>query len=177
MIVAGKRTVTPIAHDRMSQCPPVMEIGFLEDHQMQIPIIAEWFYREWGWFYPGLSIRDLEKRFMARTHKTVLPLALVALDKGKVVGTVSLKKQDMDTRPQYSPWLASLYVCAAYRPRRVGQVLVHAGITEARKLGLEQLYLYTLNRRHVPYYTAHGWSFHEQTVYKKKDVFIVHRKI
>jgi N-acetylglutamate synthase-like GNAT family acetyltransferase len=154
-----------------------MEIGYLKDHKTQIPMIAQWFYREWGWFYPDLTVRDLEKRFMARAHKTVLPLALVALDKGQVVGTVSLKDHDMDTRPHYSPWLASLYVCARSRVQGVGQVLVHAGITEARKLGLEQLYLYTLNQRHILFYTTRGWSFHEKTVYRNEDVYIVYRKV
>ena len=155
----------------------IMEIGYLKDHQTQIPVIAEWFYREWGWFYPDLTARDIEKRFMARTHKTVLPLALVAFDKGKVVGTVSLKDHDMDTRPQYSPWLASLYVHSPYRVQGVGNILVDAGIEHAQKLGLEQLYLYTLNRRHVLFYTTRGWSFHEQTIYRNEDVYIVYRKI
>jgi predicted N-acetyltransferase YhbS len=140
-------------------------------------MIAQWFYREWGWFYPDLTVRDLEKRFMARTHKTVLPLALVALDKGKVVGTVSLKDHDMDTRPHYSPWLASLYVYSPCRVQGVGKMLVDRGIEQAQKLGLEQLYLYTLNRRHIPFYTAGGWSLREQTVYKNAEVFIVHRKL
>jgi predicted N-acetyltransferase YhbS len=147
-----------------------MEIGFLKDHQRWIPVIAEWFYREWGWFYPDLGFR-------ARIHRNRLPLALVALDQGKVVGTVSLKIHDMDTRPQYSPWLASLYVCAQCRVQGVGRILLNAGIKEAQRLDLGQLYLYTLNRRHVPFYTAEGWSFHEHTIYKNTDVFIVHRML
>ena len=154
-----------------------MEIGFLKDHQDQIPAIASWFHREWGWFYPELTVRDIEDRFRARTNMTALPLALVALDTGMVVGTVSLKEQDMETRPRYSPWLASLYVCAPYRPRGIGRILVSAGIAHARKLDLEQLYLYTLNRRHVPFYAAHGWSMIEHTVYRKTDVYIVHRML
>ena len=154
-----------------------MEIGFLKDHQTQVPMIAEWFHREWGWFYPELTVRDMEDRFRARTHKTVLPLALVALDRGKVVGTVSLKMHDMDTRPQYSPWLASLYVGAQCRVHGVGRMLVEAGIRHAHKLGLDQLYLYTLNRRHVLFYTTGGWSLLEQTVYRNTDVYIVHRDI
>jgi predicted N-acetyltransferase YhbS len=154
-----------------------MEIGFLKDHQTQIPVIAKWFHREWGWFYPELTVQDIEERFRARTHKTTLPLALVALDKGKVVGTVSLKIHDMDTRPHYSPWLASLYVCAHCRVQGVGRLLVERGIKHAQKLGLDQLYLYTLNRRHIPFYAAGGWSLLEQTVYKNAEAYIVHRKL
>jgi predicted N-acetyltransferase YhbS len=104
-------------------------------------------------------------------------LALVALDKGKVVGTVSLKIHDMDTRPHYSPWLASLYVCAHCRVQGVGRLLVERGIKHAQKLGLDQLYLYTLNRRHIPFYAAGGWSLLEQTVYKNAEAYIVHRKL
>ena len=92
-----------------------MEIKYLKDYTEWIPTIAEWFYDEWGSQYPELDVGKIILRLHTRTNVDIIPLTLVAVENRAVIGTASLKKFDMDTRMQYSPWLASVYVSEKWR--------------------------------------------------------------
>ena len=154
-----------------------MEIEYLKDHSDWIPTIAAWFHREWGVYHPGLDVEAIAKRFQERLNIDKLPLALVAVEQGEVIGTVSLKAYDMDTRMQYSPWLASLYVTKRSRNKGVGVSLIEAGIAEARSMGIERLYLYTRERRHLDFYLAHGWTLAEHTSYRGSPVTVLVKEL
>ena len=73
-----------------------------------------------------------------------LPLTLVAVHTGELVGMVSLKFHDMDTRPDLDPWLGGLLVLPEWRNRGVGTTLMHRATAEARRLNVPRLYLWTL---------------------------------
>ena len=154
-----------------------MKIEYLKEHSDWIPTIATWFHREWGVYHPGLDVNAIAERLRERVNTDKLPLALVAVERGDVIGTVSLKKYDMDTRMQYSPWLASLYVTRRSRNKGVGLSLIQAGIAEARRLGIEQLYLYTRDKKHVDFYLAQGWTVVEDTSYRGSSVKILLRDL
>lgn len=151
-----------------------MKIEYLQEHIEWIPTLASWFHREWGVYHPGLDVDGIAERLRDRLNTDRLPLALVAVDQGEVIGTVSLKEYDMDTRMQYSPWLASLYVTRRSRNKGVGVRLIEAGISEARSMNIEHLYLYTREKRHVGFYAANGWTFVEDTSYRGGPVTILH---
>ena len=150
-----------------------VKIEYLKDHSDWIPTIASWFHREWGAYHPRLDVDAIAARLWTRLNIDKLPLALVAVEQGEVIGTVSLKAYDMDTRMQYSPWLASLYVTKRSRIEGVGHSLIQAGIAEAGRLGIKQLYLYTRDKRHVDFYLAHGWTLVEDTSYRGGPVTIL----
>ena len=65
-----------------------------------------------------------------------------------MVGSASLIAQDMDTRPELSPWLASVYVAAEHRRQGIGSALVRRVAQEAAALGVETLYLFTPDQEH-----------------------------
>lgn len=150
-----------------------MKIEYLEEHREWIPKIASWFHREWGVYHPGLDADAIAERLRDRLNTDRLPLALVAVEQGEVIGTVSLKEYDMDTRMQYSPWLASLYVARRSRNKGVGVRLIEAGISEARSMNIEHLYLYTREKRHVGFYLANGWTLVENVSYRGGPVTIL----
>jgi hypothetical protein len=87
-----------------------MKIDYLADHKELIPILARWMHEEWGYLYPEHTIEIRERLVAERSNKDRIPLTLVAIEDGKPVGTVCLMAHDMDTRPELTPWLASLYV-------------------------------------------------------------------
>jgi predicted N-acetyltransferase YhbS len=155
----------------------VVKIEYLKEYSDWIPTIAEWFYREWGVFHPELDVTGIVERLGERCNTGRIPLSLVAVVQEEVIGTVSLKKYDMDTRMQYSPWLASLYVRKDYRNKGVGVRLIDAGLRKARTLGIKHLYLYTRLRKHADFYLSRGWIHVETTDYRGGIVMVLLKKI
>ena len=68
---------------------------------------------------------------------------LVAVQNNKVIGTAALDDYDMDTHPELSPWIASLYVEKNHRKKGAGAALVRRIIEEARSSNIKKLYLFT----------------------------------
>jgi predicted N-acetyltransferase YhbS len=99
-----------------------MEITFLKQHTDSIPLIAEWYYREWKAIYAasGMSFEDVKRAIVGRANTDRIPLAVVALDGGRVIGTGCLKVHDMDTRTELTPWLAGIYVELKQRGKGIG---------------------------------------------------------
>lgn len=148
-----------------------MKIEYLKDYKEWIPTIAQWFYNEWSDMYPELHVDKIILRIQTRTNVDKIPLALVALENNAVIGTASLKKFDMDTRMQYSPWLASVYVKEERRGTGVGTHLVRAIENTAKNLGIKILYLYTPDAQ--DFYAKLGWCELETTEYRGRKVTIM----
>lgn len=92
-----------------------MNIAYLADHKEVIPVLAQWFYKEWAYLHPGKTLADVEQFIGERINTNKIPLALVVFDNQELIGTVCLKVHDMDTHLDLSPWLAGLYVSAPIR--------------------------------------------------------------
>lgn len=80
----------------------------------------------------------------------------IAVDENVCVGTVSLLKHDCIERPDYTPWLASLYVTPVYRGMGIAEKLIDALLHEAYKLNHPTIYLRIDDA--AAYYEARGWS-------------------
>ena len=92
------------------------------------------------------TLEDSLKNYRERMNTDRLPLTLVALHAGppsvrarlagnygaasELVGMVSLKFHDMDTRPDLDPWLGGLLVLPEWRNRGVGTMLMHRATGE-----------------------------------------------
>ncbi len=120
-----------------------MRIEYLADHTDFIPTLARWSYDEWSYIHPERTLADVEQLMQARSNKEQIPLCLVAIDNGKVIGMIALKISDLESRPNLSPWLAGLYVQRNHRNKGVGTNLVLAIIKEAARLNVDKLFLYT----------------------------------
>ena len=72
----------------------------------------------------------------------------VAVHNAKVIGTAAFDDDDMDTHPELSPWLASLYVDKKHRKKGIGEALVRRIIEEARSTNVKNLYLFTPDQQH-----------------------------
>lgn len=120
-----------------------MKISYLADHQSVIPTVSDWFYREWGYLHPERIKQDVFRLISERTNKNKIPVALVAFEGKELIGTICLKVNDMETRPELTPWLTGLYVKESWRKRGVGSALVNATEKKALELGLNHLFLYT----------------------------------
>jgi predicted N-acetyltransferase YhbS len=85
-----------------------------------------------------------------------IPTALVAHDGGRFLGTVSLIACDEETRPQYTPWIAALWVEPEHRRRGIGASLVDKASDLAFDAGAQRVHLLTRERRR-PFYEGMGW--------------------
>jgi predicted N-acetyltransferase YhbS len=100
-----------------------------------------------------------------------VPNVVVACTDSILLGSAMLVAHDMDTRPEWSPWLAGAVVAPEHRRRGIGAALVERVITEARKLGFPALYLYTFSVEQ--YYTRLGWRSIERATHLGADVAIM----
>ena len=155
-----------------------MDIQYLADHQEVVPILATWIFDEWSFLYPEMTLQDVITFLRARVNKEKLPLTLVAFEAGQLIGTVSLKMFDMETRNDLSHWLTSLYVVKPCRRRRIGSSLLATAEKKAAELEIGKLYLFTTDLG-IPglFYSQLGWMVKEKTIYHSYPVIIMEKNL
>lgn len=152
-----------------------MPLVYLRDCPEFLPLVARWIWDEWHELLAQKTAADFEAWFRMAERGCGLPTTLVLTEDGEPVATVSLESDDMDIRPDLTPWLASLYVVPAHRGRGLGRSLVRAAEEEARSLGITRLYLYT--PEHEGFYAALGWERFAQCDYRGEAVTVMRRRI
>jgi N-acetylglutamate synthase-like GNAT family acetyltransferase len=76
-----------------------------------------------------------------------------------VFGTAALRVQDFEGRENLTPWLGGLLVTAQFRRRGIGSALCRVVEEKARALGVQTLYLFTLDKQ--AWFAATGWIMSE----------------
>jgi N-acetylglutamate synthase-like GNAT family acetyltransferase len=148
-----------------------LTIEYLADHPDALPTLAQWQHEEWGHFRHGDTIDKRKARLQGFCNRDRIPLTVIALDDGEVVGSASLILHDMETRMELTPWLAAVFVGEQYRRKGIGAELVRRIMAEAGKLDVPLLYLYTVHSER--FYAALGWVLHEYTTYREQNVAIM----
>jgi len=132
-----------------------LEFVFLCDRPIFIDTVTNWIYKEFiVGFRPGVSKEAIRDIYIA-SGKDSLPVTILAVEKDKCIGTISLVKNDLKERT-YGPWLASLYIDEDHRGRGIGTKLIQEIERSAKKLGYEEMYLRTEHA--VEYYIKLGWE-------------------
>jgi GNAT superfamily N-acetyltransferase len=126
----------------------------------------------------GLAVNCRELDFPIERPASLATLASVGDSRRKVcrpmpnvIGMVSLKFHDMDTRPDLDPWLGGLLVLPEWRNRGVGTMLMHRATEEARRLNISRLYLWTHSAEGL--YHKLGWQVVERTNYFGKEAVVM----
>ncbi len=153
------------------------QIDFLFNHQRFVPVLTERMYEHWRELLQatGRSREEFAKSMRDRCRKDSLPLALVAFHQDEVLGTVALKPQDLDIRPQLTPWLGGLFVMPRFRGHGIGSLLIIKVVEEARRLRLSRLYLWTPSAESL--YARHGWSLLERVAYHHYTISVMDRQL
>jgi predicted N-acetyltransferase YhbS len=152
-----------------------MPLAYLRDRPEFFPLVANWIWDEWKHLVAQRSAQEFEAWMRAGRRGRGLPTTLVWIEDEQPVATVSLECDDMEIRPDLTPWLASLFVLPAHRGRGLGRALVRAAEAEAHALGVGELFLYT--PEHEDFYTALGWERCEQCAYRTVPVTIMRRRL
>ena len=138
---------------------PQVSVHSMAGHAEWVEVCAAWWHAQWGeWMgYTPESARD------AITALT-LPgkqAALIALLDGIPAGSVFLIDNDLESRPELTPWLAGLFVLPEARRQGVGEALVSAVLAHATSIGYETVFLYSAIGG---FYRRLGWESRETLI-------------
>jgi predicted N-acetyltransferase YhbS len=149
----------------------VCKIEFLADRPEFIPRLEEWHFREWAYLRPGDSVANRVRLLQERSGRTDLPVTFVASSATELLGSAMLIHHEMDTHPQFTPWLAGVFVAPAHWGHGIGRALAEHVVREAAARGYSTVYLFTPSAS--DFFSHLGWSIVEQTQYKGADVVIM----
>ena len=148
-----------------------VKIDFLGNHMNLLPELAKLQFDEWKHFSPGKTLDDRVVKLQHMAQSDDIPFMVVAVDDGRLIGSAALALEDMRTRKDLSPWLASVFVKPQFRNNGIATTLVRHIETAAMRRGIEKLFLYTEHARGL--YLKLGWSDIEQCEYQGVDVAVM----
>lgn len=96
----------------------------------------EWVESEWGDTDP----------FECSADGIIFPSPILAIEGIELLGGLSFTSHAKPDSSSEGVWINTLYVAPAFRNRGIGAKLVHAAELEARKLVIEELYIYRYTR-------------------------------
>jgi GNAT superfamily N-acetyltransferase len=130
------------------------------------PIVAD---RVWDftWKLKGVSLEQVAAGLRDLISNDEFPFAIVAHDGEHYVGSTLGIASDMDERPQYTPWVAALWVEPQYRGQNVGRSLVSFAAETCLKQCFQRVFLCARPELH-DFYVRQGWLSIERDVGEKQ---------
>jgi GNAT superfamily N-acetyltransferase len=139
-----------------------------------IPLVAKWAHEEF-WSYVRKTLEETQRLFTPVPRPSWLPRTFVLLDGGTPAGMASIVEHDLDSRPQWSPWLAAVVVARAARGRGHSRTLVRFIEGFARENGVETLWLYTWSAEGL--YAKLGWHPVERLEHNGREVVVMNKNL
>lgn len=127
----------------MNAAAQEVTFSLLADYPQFVEPLAKLHFREWSHLRPGETLEQRTARLHTCCQRDRLPLGIVAHRDGGPLGSALLVPEDLPLFPEYSPWLAAVYVDEAHRGRGLGQALVRRALEAAAGLSIARLYLFT----------------------------------
>jgi N-acetylglutamate synthase-like GNAT family acetyltransferase len=149
-----------------------MHIKDIRDEPHHISTLAEWHHNEWSYLNPGETIEKRIEKMQSYLGANLISSTFIAKDEGGLLGSAAIIANDIDTRPEWTPWLASVFVAPEFRNRGIGGNLVRHVMQKAQEAGVEKLYLFTPDR--VSFYEALGWQIFKDELYRGHRVTIMY---
>ena len=153
-----------------------MKLGYLAENKEAIPILANWYFEEWGYIEKGNSIENITNKLNDYLNTDKMPLIILAIDGGEILGAAQLKYKEMDIYPDKEHWLGGVYVAKKHRGNGIAKSLIQRAISDAIKLGVQKLYLQTENKS-GGLYKHLGWQPLEQVNYRGIDVLVMNNDV
>ncbi|TWT12983.1 GNAT family N-acetyltransferase [Reyranella sp. CPCC 100927] len=137
-------------------------VSDLRDQPQLLDTVAERIWRAW-WEPEGHRLDHLTDRLREALDDNPIPFVLVAHRDGRYLGSTVCIESDLAERPQYSPWIAAVWVDQQHRLKAVGRTLVREAMRACFRLGFERVYLCSVAERRN-FYTQQGWVPIEENV-------------
>jgi GNAT superfamily N-acetyltransferase len=121
----------------------------------------------------GSDMRKLTREFRATLYRNRLPLNIVAVSDGRIIGTAALKDNEMlDVFPENRFWMGSVFVDPTWRGRGIATALANRIVEMARERHLPHLYLQTADIS-GGLYARLGWEPVERLMYRGTDTLLM----
>jgi len=144
---------------------------YLGHYPEHISSIAQWHQDQWHSISPELTTALRIKQYSAYPSQQGVPCCFIALVDNRPAGSASLVDSDMDTHPDLSPWLASVFVHPEFRKQGIATHLIELCIGNARKANIKKLYLFTPDQ--LEFYQSRGWKLLKSDTYHGEHVDIM----
>lgn len=153
-----------------------MKLEYLADHPELLPTVAQWYFEEWGYLSEGKTLEQDIQRLQIYLNKDKVPLMLLAIQDGELLGAAQLKFREMSIYPEKEHWVGGVYVAEAHRGKGIARQILLALIAIAKSLKIETLYLQT-EHLNGGLYGRMGWTPIEQVNYRGIDVLVMEKSI
>lgn len=148
-----------------------MTIINLSQEPYHIPTLAKWHQAEWSDLNPGQTLEHRIERMQAYLSDKFVPSTFIYKHEGRLAGSAAIIESDMDTRPELTPWLASVYVAPEFRRQGIGSKLVEHVMRQAKAAGIAKLYLFTPDQ--ADFYKKLGWTAMGEETYRACPVTVM----
>ena len=132
-----------------------IRIDHLFEHSHHIQTVATWQHREFGYLTPQSTAEQRAERLNRAIDKSRLPIALVAIKDGALVGSAGISITTL-THQHLTPWLSAVVVPPAQRGNGIASKLALAAVDEVGRLGFETIHLFTPKNESL--YARLGWK-------------------
>jgi GNAT superfamily N-acetyltransferase len=130
------------------------------------PILAHWSFCQW-YTERDIPFSTLLAAYNKRVFEKSMPYTFTAVCGTLPVGMASLKENDLWSRKDINPWLASVYVIPQFRRSGIGSMLIGKVLEKAESENFKRIHLFlgsSDNALLEKYYTKRGWKFLESAV-------------
>lgn len=148
----------------------MFEIINLKDAPDNLTTLASWHQDEWSLLNPGKSLDDRILRMQPFLNQAFIPSTYIAKD-DELLGSAAIVASDMESKPELTPWLASVFVKPCHRNKGVGSKLVLHVMSLARNNGIHRLYLFTPDKQ--GFYLNLGWTIMNTEKYHDQEVTVM----
>ena len=132
-----------------------LRVVTVADRPDLIPTVADWLWHEF-WRADGYTPEQTLRAVTLAGRPCGIPQCFVLLKDGQPVGTASLTAEDLDERPDLTPWLAGVFVVTAHRRQGHVAYLIAAVEAACRSASIPTLWLYTNTAERI--YARAGWQ-------------------
>lgn len=144
----------------MTGLRPGFTIADFAEYPHLVPVAADRIWTAW-WQGSGQSREDVDAHIRDMFGSPDVPFALVALHEGSFAGVALAITSDMDERPQYSPWVAALWVDPIHRGKGIAGALIEHAVQTMFGQGIKTVYLCS-GQQLRPFYQKLGWQVVEE---------------
>ena len=152
-----------------------MQVSYLADTFETATQLIPGLLDHWRPFSPEDTWDARAHRLRTHMNREELPIAWLAHDGSRAIGTAALRKHDLPERVDLSPWLGGVYVAREFRGQGVASLLCRTVEERARQLGFRSLHLFTLDQQAL--YEHLGWRSIERTSWRTHSADIMTKEI
>lgn len=153
-----------------------LDFIFLTDKTQMKPIIAKWYFDQWGHLVENSSVELFDNKLNDYLNRDSIPLVIMAVEGEDVLGVAHLRYHEMAIYPDKEHWLGGVYIDINHRSKGVASALVSHIETVAMSLGVTDIHLQT-EKLDGGLYKQLGWQPIEQVINRGVEVLVMVKQV